>query len=254
MIKGSIALSEVDYGESFKNLFPLIMKKTSAVKDPGMAIRFINKMGEDSLPIVLEILSVMSREDKAELISCIINQFRGRICAAVNNSLDEHGIGGAIQFGSIGAERIAGGIRLLASGVTIDYKSLADSALVGKGIDTYAESVGAKLGLQDGAFLASAAKFVLKTGATVMSGQIEKKGVEIINRGDVNKKLSDMLTGALNKFGLVMTVDRITLEQDDGEDAAPTLPKDDTVVTFPRNVEESLMDAVVSYLKTFRVN
>ena len=123
-----------------------------------------------------------------------------------------------------------------------------------KGIDTYAASMGAKLGLQDGDFLANAAKFILKKGATMMSGQIEKKGVEIINRGDVNKKLANILTGALNKFGLIMTVDRMTLEQDDGEDAAPALPQDDTGVIFPRNVEESLMDAVVSYLKSVSEN
>lgn len=254
MIKGSIALSDVDYGESFKNLFPLIMKKTGSMKDPGMAVRFINKMGEDSLPIVLKILSLMSQEEKAELMSCIINQFKGRICGAVNNSLNEHGIDGAMQFSSIGAERSDGGIRLLVSGVTINYKSLAGSELVEKGIDAYADSMGAKLGLQDGEFLAGAAKFFLKAGATVMPVQIEKKGVEIINREDVNRKLSDLLTGALRKFGLVMTVDRLILERDNGEDAAPALPQDDAGFAFPRNVEESLMDAVVSYLKTFRVN
>ena len=219
-----------------------------------MAVRFINKMGEDSLPIVLNILSLMSQEDKAELMSCIINQFRGRICTAVNSSLDGHGIDGAIQFSGVSAVRVEGGIRLLATGVTINYKSLAKSELVNKGIDSYANSVGAKLGLQDGDFIASAAKFFLKTGVTVVPGQIEKKGVEIINRKDVNQKLSNMLTGALKKFGLIMTVDYMTLEQHDSENAAPALPEDDAGFVFPRNVEESLMDAVVSYLKSVSEN
>ncbi len=183
------------------------MKKTGSMKDPSIAVRFINKMGEGSPPIVLRILSLMSQEEKAELMSCIINQFRGRICATVNSSLNGHGIDGAVQFSGVSAVRVEDGIRLLATGVTINYKTLAKSELVEKVIDAYVDSVEARLGLQDRDFIASAAKSFLKTGATVMPGQIEKKGVEIINRKDVNQKLSNMLTGALKKFGLIMTVD-----------------------------------------------
>lgn len=137
------------------------MKKTGSMKGPSIAVRFINKMGEGSLPIVLRILSLKSQEEKAELMSCLINQFRGRICATVNSSLNGHGIDGAVQFSGVSAVRVEDGIRLLSTGVTINYTK----------------------------------------------SELVEKGVEIINHKDMNQKLSNILTGALKKFGLIMTVD-----------------------------------------------
>lgn len=65
----------------------------------------------------------------------------------------------------------------------------------------------------------------------------------------MNRKISDLPSDGLCKFGLVATVESVELEQDIPADMASAIPKKDTGFSLPKEIEESLMDAVVNYLK-----
>ena len=251
MIKCRITVSKVNYEESFRRLFPLIMKKTASMPDPGMAVRFINRMGEDSLPIVLSILSLMEESDKAALMASIVNQFRGHICASVNRHLKEYELGRALELGPIGASSRGEVIDLTAEGLKVDYRVLVESDAVQKGVDAYADKLGSKIGLDDGSIFSDMGKWALKKAAAFAPGQIEKKGIEIMSRSDVNAKLTETLSGALSKIGIWLTIDSITLERDDTRAAAPA-PEDDAGFKLPLGVEESLIDSVATYLKSVK--
>lgn len=249
MIKGKITLSGVNYGESIKNLFPLIMEKLSAIQDPNVVVRFLNRLGENALPIALDILAPLPEEEKVGIVAAAVNQFQGRICTAANGLLKDNSLDSAIRLVTVSAETHNKGLEFLVYCTDPNYRAIAESKLAEKLITGYVDGLGEKMGFHGGGFLGNAAKSVLKMSIKTALGQMGKKGPDIICRKDVNRKISDLLSDGLCKFGLVATVESVELEQDIPADMASVIPEENAGFSLSKEIEESLMDAVVSYLK-----
>ena len=106
MINGKITITSVDYEKSFESLLPKLIQKCGAMENPGSAICFINKMGTDSLPVVLKIMRYMSDAEKETLLLAIIDSNRIRITEALNKFLADHDFGNAVQIGDISAVKM----------------------------------------------------------------------------------------------------------------------------------------------------
>jgi len=65
-IPSFITITSVDYENSFRSLLSKLVQKSRTIENPGLAIRFLNKMGYDSLQIVLKIMEHMGDAEKEE--------------------------------------------------------------------------------------------------------------------------------------------------------------------------------------------
>lgn len=66
MINAGIIVSEIDYEKSFANLFPIAIKKCSEIEKPGMAVRFLKKMGNAAMTAALGVMDRMTEKGKGE--------------------------------------------------------------------------------------------------------------------------------------------------------------------------------------------
>ena len=55
MVNVKIVISEIKYGKSRAELFPLGMEKCSKIENPNLAVRFLLKMGDASMTAALGI-------------------------------------------------------------------------------------------------------------------------------------------------------------------------------------------------------
>lgn len=147
-----------------------------------MAVRFLNRLGEDALPIALDILATLPEEEKAGMVAAAVNQFRGRICTAANGLLKDNSLDGAIQLVTVSAETHNKGLELLVYCADPDYRAIAESKLAEKLITGYVDGLGEKLGFHGGGFLENAAKSVLKMSIKAALGQMGKR-VPILSAG-----------------------------------------------------------------------
>ncbi len=255
MINGKITIASVDYENSIRSLFPKLIQKSGTIENPGLAIRFLNKMGYDSLPIVLKIMEHISDTKKEELLLAVIEANRTWICETLNKFLETCDFGNAVQIDEIHAVKMAekAGFSLVAIGVKIDYDALLRTDLVSQKIDSYADRVTEKIGGMGAGFLKGAAKFVLRTGARTAPETIEQKAVNLLNKEDNNVKVLKILKEGLEKIGLYLEIKDIVLIHVQEEQQNPKVIDEviDTDMKFqlPESVEESLLDAVAAYLK-----
>jgi len=253
MVNGKITITSVDYENSFRSLLPKLVQKSKTIENPGLFIRFLNKMGDDSLPIVLKIMGHMSGTEKEELLLAIIESNQVQISEALNKFLINHDFGNAIQINEIHAVKMVSeeGFSLAVTGVKIDYDALLKTNLVSKNIDSYTDIVAEKLGGKGAGFLKGAAKIALYAGAKVAPGTIEQKAVALLNKKENKERVLQVLKEGLEKIGLYLNVKDIDLLHVQQEQSDPSVIDEvkDKKFQLPESVEESLLDAVVAYLK-----
>lgn len=252
MINGKITITSVDYEKSFQSLLPKLIQKCGDMENPGLAIRFINKMGTDSLPVVLKIMRYMSDAEKEALLLAIIDSNRIQITEALNKFLADHDFGNAVQIGDISAVKMENeeGFSLVATGVKIDYDALLKTRLVSENIDSYADRAAEKFGIGAG-FLKLAGRGVLRAGAKAAPGTIEQKAVDLLSKDGNREKVPAVLNEGLEKNGLYLEMNDFVLMHTADEGTDPNVIDEvrDSKLHLPESVEESLLDAVVAYLK-----
>jgi len=255
MISGTITITSVDYENSFQSLLPKLIQKSKTVENPGMAVRFLNKMGDDSLPIVLKIMAHMSDAEKEKLLLVMLDSNQVQINEALNKFLENRDFGNAIQIGEIHAVKMVGteGFSLVVTGVKIDYDILLKTELVSLNIDSYADMVAEKFGVKGAGLLKNAAKFALHVGAEKAPGMLEQKAIALLNKEENNGKVLNVLKEGLEKIGLYLTVKDIVLmqvqEEQPDSNVVDEAVEADKKFRLPESIEESLMDAIVAYLK-----
>lgn len=259
VINGRITVTDIDYEESFRTLFPMLIGKARDTDNPGIAFRLLDKMGDDSLPIMLEIMEHMKEQDKEMLILSAIELFKSRIVQMINDYLKKSDAGRSIYVDGICAMRSsdADGLSLILTGVDIDYQMLANTDFAGRNIDEFAGKLGGKFGIERNGVLGGALKAAVRggarIGASLAPNEIEKKGVELLNAGEYNAKLIEVVRETLRKAGFFMSIKEISLIKVQQEipqlDVIDSGQIDDESAARLTDTEEILLDAVVSYLK-----
>ena len=59
-----ITVSAIDFDKSIYSVAPLVFKKLGEKPNPGPVVKFLNKLGMDGLPIILNILNGLSDAEK----------------------------------------------------------------------------------------------------------------------------------------------------------------------------------------------
>lgn len=254
MISGTIVISDIEYEKCFRSLFPALVRKIDAMENPGTAFRFMTKMGDDLLPVMLKIMDHISNEEKEKLLLGMIDLFQEPICTSLNRFLSNQEAGRGIRIGRIGALKEEGGenLFLVITGVSIDYGLLVKTNLVNQNIDAYMDNLTRWKWLGESSFLKGTAKLALRAGAKIVPEEMERKGMELLNRPDIKKRVMCLIPEGLEKAGLYLTVQDFSLKEDTVKEEPDTVRiEEDSKAGFklPEEMEEILLNGVVAYLK-----
>ncbi len=255
MISGTIVISNIEYEKCFRSFFPDVVRKIDTIENPGTGIRFINKMGDDLLPLMLEILNYISDEEKEKLLLGMIDLFQEPMCKALNRFLGNQEAGSAIHIGRISTLKEEGGenLFLVITGVSIDYSALVKTSLVNQNIDAYMDNLPKRTVPGGSRFFKGAAKLALRAGAKVAPEEMERKGIALLSRPDIKEKVICIISKELEKAGLYLTVQDFSLKEDTDTEEEPdkirTADDPDKGFKLPEEMEEILLNGGVRYLK-----
>lgn len=252
MVYAKIRIKEIDYEKSFANLFPMVLKKCSAIENPNMAIRFLKKMGDASLTAALGVMNQLDDQSKGELLCAFVNLYRGEIQAKLRTYLEGNEIGKNIIVGGIFlTQEAAGGLALMGYDIQIKYSKLAQNSQVQDKIKDVAGTMVSgisKIGwLKEAA--ADGAGFAAKAAAQIAPGKVEKLGISLLEKPEYKKKLMTWVAQTLTEKGICLTLEDcfFVQESESGTWTADYQGKNQEL--FPLDLEDALMDAVVGYLK-----
>lgn len=252
MVYVKIVVSEIDFEKSFANLYPMALKKCSAIKNPNMAVRFLKKMGDASITAALGVMNQMEARSKGKLLCAFVNLYRGEIQSALKKYLEKNEVGKNITVGDIFlTQEPTGSLALMGYDIRINYSGLAANAHVQDKIKDVAGTVVggvSKIGwLKEAA--ADSAGFAAKAAAQIAPGKVEKLGISLLEKPENKKKLITWVMQALTEKGVCLTLEDcfFVQEADSGTWIVDQQERDQKA--FGEDLEEALMDAVVGYLK-----
>lgn len=256
MINARMDISHIDYEKSLANLFPAGMKKCSEIENPGMAVRFLKKMGESSMTAALGIMNLMTQKGKGELLCALVNLYRLEIQTALAAYLKENELGKNVRLGDIFLfQDLEGHLALSVYDIKINYSGLADNAQVQNKIkDIAGNMVGnagsmiSKIGwLKEAA--ADGAGLAAKAAAKLAPDEVEKLGISVLEKPQNKKKLLAWMDKILAEKGLCLTLEDCIFSQEQSPKEQHTNVLEIEKVGFSEELEEELMNAVVRYLK-----
>lgn len=260
MINAKIIIKEIQYEETFQNLFPMTMKKCKSMKKPNLAIRFLLKMGDASVTAALGILNNMKQQNKNELLCGFVNLYRQEIQSALNALLQKDELGKNIQMGDIYmAQDNNGQLSLVICNIKVDYSSLMRNESVKQKIGDYANKAVKKTIF--GAFdkiqkvtaegIGFAAEIAAGAAQAVPNG-VEKMVLSIMGKEENKRRLLKMAQQVLSEKGLRLKPEDFIFVQEissESEEENIVESAENKEFSLSEELEEDLLDAVTGYLK-----
>lgn len=247
MLRAKIKIGRIDYEKSFAELFPEVQKKLAGIESENAAVRFLRKMGNSSMTAVLGIMGFLGEREKQEILCVLANMYAGEIEGKLNEALQNDEIGKYIRISGISiGQSTAGELEVIAEQVEIDYRGLVQNPTVQQKIGEAAGGMTRGLGAFQ-RFASNNAGPLARAAALVMPSEVEKIGLNILQKEENKRRIRDLAEKTLAEKGIWLTLKDMELQPVTGE-AEPqrkTAPKS----VFSRELEEKLMDAVVEYLK-----
>ncbi|RGZ01773.1 hypothetical protein DXA13_00110 [Clostridium sp. AM58-1XD] len=266
MIHGEIKISEIDYEQSFSSLFPAVLNKCAKMETTNLLVRFQKKMGEDSITAVLGILELLPQRRKSELLCRLVMFYGQELAVLTNRFLEKDELGRNFKIGDISMiqdeeERLL----LCLQDVKVDYNGLMQSELVHQKIGDAAGRLAEKLGgsifrhIAEGSVNLAANAFV-----NMAPDGVEKSIISIMEREEVKEKLLRWAEEKVQKKGICLWLEDLSLIQGDTDyagnaDVADRERSENEMkqeifqkgkLEIPWELEEELLDAAAEYLKS----
>jgi len=252
MINAKIIISEIHYGKSFENLFPMALQKCREIENPNLAIRFLLKMGDASMTAALGILDLLDEKNKGALLCSLVNMYSGEILSALNLYLEKNEFGKNVKIGDIFLmQEAAGSLVLMGNDIKVNYSGLVNNSYVQDKIKDIAGNMVS--GVSKISWLKQAAQdsagFAAKAAVQIAPGKVEEIGISLLEKPENKKKLMAQAAQILMEKGVCLTLDDCFFVQEPDMEtwSAEEHNKDRTV--FSEELEEAIIDAVVGYLK-----
>lgn len=251
MVNVKIVISEVHYERSFANLFPIGMEKCRKMENPNLAVRFLLKMGDASIPAALGLLNRISMDAKGELLCGLVNLYCQEILSALNTFLQKDELGRNIRIGSLYmTQDIKKRPVLIGSNIKIDYDALLKNDTVKQKIGDFAGKAIKKTMFGGSDMLR---KVVEDTAGSVVELAVgaapnltEKKALSIIGKQENKNRLLRMAEQVLAQKGLSVHLADFIF----GQEPFAEMPDEVKKFELSPALEEELLDAVVGYLSS----
>lgn len=251
LITVKIEIGTIDYEKSFKELFPIAMKKLEMIENKNLVLRFLVKMGEESMTAVLGILEKLDDWSKGEILCCIIRLYGEEIVAKLNEMLAKDAIGKNMEINRIFLVQKEEHMELYAYGAKVDYRGLLDNPDIERKVKDAAENMAQGFGKTFQEVAGNNAGTLAKIAARMMPGKVEDIGLNLLQKEKNKQKLLSLSEKALQDKGVWLDLIDFQFEQMDfqNEDLDFIWSDDRKVQLFSKELEEKILDAVVEYIK-----
>ena len=217
----------VDYEKSIENLLPHIVEKCRAKKEPSEIDKFIIRLGSDAVPVAKKIMKYIDQTTRDQIIISLIMANQDWLVQVANDRLEEILGGKVVVIGGFTGEDLPGPRMILgATQVNINYKELVNSPLL------------------SGNIFSGAVKFAVQMASPAT---IEKQAINILASDLVKPKILSALSDALQKIGLIVTLQNMIIREETGTEQTVASKKDEGYL--PDAIEDQLMDAVIAWMK-----
>ena len=220
-------VERIDYEKSIENLLPRIIEKCKAREKQSELHKFLAKLGSDAVPVAKKIMKYLDQTARDQIIIALIGPYCDRLVQVANDRLEKMLAGEIVVIGGFTGEDLPGSRLILgATQVKIDYKALVNSPLFSSNI------------------LGGAVKIAIQMASPAT---IEKQAINILTSDLVKPTILSALSDALQKTGLVATLQNMTIREETDTDYPGNTKKDEGLL--PDSIEDRLMDAVIAWMK-----
>lgn len=187
MISITAKIVNINYEETFQQIFPTMKEKLYSSNSTNMVIRLFRKLDDAALPLILNIMGRLPESTKYDILSVCLNMYSNKICEILNEKLTKHPYGKFLNVNNISIMREQESLYLWIGQVRVDYKGLAEEKIPGR----------------------------LGGIASLLAGErLEKMALELLGSEKSKRKLIELVQSSLDKYGLVMNLAEIQMLQD----------------------------------------
>lgn len=224
MLSTSVKISNIDYEETFRQVFPVVRDKIGPMESKNFLIRLFQKLDDAALPVLLGVMIRLPEETKDALLVQCLNAYSFKIKEKLNEELAKNALGKHLTVGCVSAVRENDNLYLWLGQVKVDYKSLVKEKF--------------------GKFGRIAAIFSME--------KLEKMGMELLWTDESKQKLMAHAKSALDKHGFVVELDDIQLIQD--KERPIDAVEGEVHLELSDKAETDILDALAGYLKDMTAN
>lgn len=245
MIDIYFTISAIDYEATFQTVFPAVLNKCKQADASNVLLRLLAKLDETAEPVLQGIMRYFPQNIKDEFLCQCVNSFGPTLTEKLNAFLQTNSWGKNFVLDAVQVTRNEGKILLIAENVRADYKALLETdAVQDKVEEVVANFAGNGLLAK---LAAKAAKGALKAAGEMAPEELEKAGMILLRRPDIQERLLDMIGSALIHRGIAVTLSEISVEQS----ASDMLPQAYVQQKFSLSpeLEDALLNALAEYLR-----
>lgn len=249
MLQMKLTLKDIDYESVMKMVYPTLLRKISGTPSRNLLFRLIRELGEDGEKVLVALMEKLPQDAKNQLVCHCLSSFGVTLAGKLNEYLREDTWGKAFVLDSCTAELDNGRLVLTARNVQTDFKAILKEASESKNLEKIAGRVVGNGPL--GAFAARAAAKVAEQAAQATEAmtpeELETAGIALLNKDSVQKKLMDVITKALTKKNIPLTIAELSVESCN----FVVLPEGNvpSTLNLPEDLENALIKALADFLR-----
>lgn len=249
MLQIKLILGDIDYESMMKMVYPVLLTKISGKPSRNLLLRLIREMGEDGEKVLLTLMEKLPQERKNQLVCHCLTSYGSTLMEKLNEVLQEDTWGKHFRLDSCKAELDNERLILTVQNVQVDFKAILMEASESKNLEKIAGRVvgNGLLGAFATRVAAMAAEQAAQATEAMTPEELETAGIALLNKDAVQKKLMDVITKALTKKNIPMTIEEISVVSFD----LAVLPeeKGQSILDLPEELEDSLIKALADFLR-----
>lgn len=249
MLQMKLTLKDIDYEAVVKMAYPTLLKKISGTLSRNLLIRLMQELGEDGEKVLLALMEKLPQDAKNQLVCHCLNSYGTTLASKLNEYLREDTWGKAFELDSFTAELDNGRLALTARNVQADFKAILKEASALNNLEKIASRVFENSSLRSFTAKAAAkvAEKVVHVTEPMTQEELEAAGIALLNNDSVHKKLMDVITKALTKKNIPLTIEEISVENFD----LAVLPDENaqSLLNLPEELEGALIKALADFLR-----
>lgn len=245
MVNIYFTINAIDYEATFRTVFPTVLNKCKQADASNVLLRLLAKLDEAAEPVLQGIMRYLPQDIRNKFLCQCVNSFASTLTGMLNTFLQKDDWGRSFALGAVQVTQNEGEIVLVAENVRADYKALLETDVVQDKVEGFVANFAGNGLLAK--LAAKTAKGALKAARGMAPEELEKAGMILLRRPDIQEKLLDMIGGALNHRGIAVTLSEISVEQS----ASDMLPQDYVQQKFSLSpeLEDALLTALAEYLR-----
>ena len=119
-----IKITDIDYEETFRNLYPHLLKQIGKKEKMELLYRLLEKMGDDALTFVSGFLEGFSGKEKNRLFALAVNSNAEELTKQNGKKLEENELGKAFELERISVRHRGEELVLFLENIQVDVKGL----------------------------------------------------------------------------------------------------------------------------------